>query len=208
MPNVAGWDEAGEADTSSALAPGCANGQPTAFLCWDHPGWGQLLIPAAPFSCWMRGCHPTPSTGNGPVLFPQRKQSHPGSVTREQLMASNLLPCSITLFSGPERISCPALQHQTGPARYGATFLLAPSIASSSLLTSEVGPEAAFAGSLPDGEGSMGRDSCTPGQASPPKLSCALAGAAKLASEEAEVGPDTSAEQVSWERHDVSSQRC
>lgn len=54
----------------------------------------------------------------------------------------------------------------------------------------------------------MGRDPCTPEQASPPKLSCALAGAVKLASEEAEVGLDTSAEHVSWERHDISSQRC
>lgn len=44
----------------------------------------QFLSPAAPFSCRLRGCCPTPSAGNGPVHFTQRKQSHPGSVTWEQ----------------------------------------------------------------------------------------------------------------------------
>ncbi|KAK4813905.1 hypothetical protein QYF61_002736 [Mycteria americana] len=33
------------------------------------------------------------------------------------LVTSNLLPCSITLFPGRARISCPAPQHQTGTAR-------------------------------------------------------------------------------------------
>lgn len=45
-PSVARWDVAGEADMSSALAPGCANGQPTPFLCWDHSGWGAVLKPS------------------------------------------------------------------------------------------------------------------------------------------------------------------
>lgn len=137
-----------ERQTYSALTPGCAHDWPTPFLCWDHSGGGTVPKPAAPFSCWLWGCCPTPSTGNGPALFPQRKQSHPGSVTWEHAArASNLLLCPITLFPGPARISCPALQHQTGPARYGATFLLVPNIASSTLVTLEVGAGAAFAGS-------------------------------------------------------------
>lgn len=169
-PNVAGWDEAGEADMSSALAPGCANGQPTPFLCWDHSGWEAVPKPSSTILLLASGLLPYPICWEGPFALYTKKAKPPwlsdlGAGVGHLavlLMASNLLPCSITLFPGPARISCPARQHQTGPARYGATFLLAPNIASNSLLTSEVGPRAAFPGSSsPDrwggihGEGSM-----------------------------------------------------
>lgn len=155
---------------SSALAPGCASDQPTPFLCWDHSGWRAVPKPSSTIPLLAVGLLPYPIHREWPCTLSPEKAKPPWHSDlgagvghlNVPLLASNLLSCPITLFPGPARISYPALQHQTGPARYGATFLLAPNIASSSLVTLEVGPGVAFAGSSSParwggiyGEGSM-----------------------------------------------------
>lgn len=69
VPNVARWDEAGEADMSSALTPGCANGQPAPSLCWALSGWGAVPKPSSIILLLAVGLLPYPILWEWPCFL-------------------------------------------------------------------------------------------------------------------------------------------
>lgn len=226
VPNTARWDEAGGEDMvpmSSALTPGHADGWSTPSPCWDHPGRGAVPEPSSTLLLPAAGMLPCPIYGEWPhTLSPTKaKAPWPGCCWGDlgvgvgdlvvPLVTYNLLPCFQALqelAAQHPSIKLVQLGMEQSPSLHPTSLLALRSLQgrdreqlswAASLCT---GSQAALV--LPGGEGAVHIWAGFPLQAELPtgrKQSNWL-------QRQAEVGLDTSAEQVSWERHDLCSQRC